>query len=97
VCIQKIEVWLSIESLENKIKLTISDTGTGIAQEVKSQLFTPFFTIKDSGQGLGLMLVHEIFTLQGFSYKLTNNENAVGASFEVTIPGANIPLDTTHK
>ncbi len=38
----------------------IEDSGIGISPEAQTQLFTPFFSTKANGQGLGLTLVHEI-------------------------------------
>ena len=42
---------------EADLVITVSDTGMGIPEEVKSKLFTPFFTTKSKGQGLGLAVV----------------------------------------
>ncbi len=39
---------------DNKIVVTVSDTGVGIPDEVKSKLFTPMMTTKAKGQGFGL-------------------------------------------
>lgn len=50
--------------------LTIEDSGPGIPPEARAQLFTPFFTTKANGQGLGLTLVHEILTRHGFEFSL---------------------------
>lgn len=52
------------------IEIEILDSGTGIDEQARSQLFTPFFTTKPQGQGLGLMLVREILTQHGFGYTL---------------------------
>jgi len=38
------------------VSLTISDTGTGMTEEVKSHVFEPFYTTKDAGEGIGLGL-----------------------------------------
>ncbi len=57
--------------LNSEIKqLTITDTGTGITAEQSEQLFTPFFSTKKDGQGIGLTLVREILTNHGFSFSL---------------------------
>jgi signal transduction histidine kinase len=41
-------------------EVRISDTGSGIAQELIDRVFDPFFTTKREGTGLGLTLSHEI-------------------------------------
>jgi two-component system nitrogen regulation sensor histidine kinase NtrY len=51
-------------------QLTIRDTGTGITAAQSEQLFTPFFSTKKDGQGIGLTLVREILTNHGFGFSL---------------------------
>ena len=50
--------------------LTIEDTGPGISTEAQANLFTPFFSTKPHGQGIGLTLVQEILAGHGFDYAL---------------------------
>jgi len=61
---------------------TIGDDGGGIPPEVQEQLFTPFFTSKENGQGIGLTLVQEILLGHGFDYSL---ESSVDGLTEFTI------------
>ncbi len=51
-------------------KLTISDNGKGISAEQSEQLFTPFYSTKKDGQGIGLTLVREILMNHGFEFSL---------------------------
>jgi nitrogen fixation/metabolism regulation signal transduction histidine kinase len=62
---------------EKKLILNIEDTGEGIPADVKPNLFTPFFSTKENGQGIGLTLIQEILTRHGFSFSLesTPGEN----------------------
>jgi two-component system, NtrC family, nitrogen regulation sensor histidine kinase NtrY len=48
----------------------IEDSGPGIADEAQANLFTPFFSTKPHGQGIGLTLVQEILSGHGFDYAL---------------------------
>ena len=50
--------------------LMIEDTGPGIAPEAQTNLFTPFFSTKPRGQGIGLTLVQEVLSGHGFDYAL---------------------------
>lgn len=55
--------------------LEIIDTGKGISKEVESRLFTPFFSTKPNGQGVGLMLVREVLQKHHCIFSLrTDNE-----------------------
>lgn len=51
-------------------QLVIRDTGNGIAKESEEHLFSPFYSTKKDGQGIGLTLVREILTNHGFEFSL---------------------------
>jgi nitrogen fixation/metabolism regulation signal transduction histidine kinase len=63
-------ITIRLNSRNGRPKLTIEDTGPGIASEAQRNLFTPFFSTKPHGQGLGLTLVQEILAGHGFDYTL---------------------------
>jgi signal transduction histidine kinase len=63
-------------------KLSISDTGAGISNEHAAQLFTPFFSTKRDGQGVGLTLVREILLNHEYVFSLKSGAPA-GAVFEI--------------
>jgi two-component system, NtrC family, nitrogen regulation sensor histidine kinase NtrY len=50
--------------------IEIEDSGPGIGDEARAHLFTPFFTTKQNGQGIGLTIVQEILRRHGFDYAL---------------------------
>jgi two-component system, NtrC family, nitrogen regulation sensor histidine kinase NtrY len=52
------------------LTVDIDDSGSGIAGEAQANLFTPFFSTKPNGQGIGLTLVREILGAHGFSHSL---------------------------
>ncbi|HEV2853315.1 MAG TPA: ATP-binding protein [Thermoanaerobaculia bacterium] len=62
--------------------LSIQDSGPGIPEDVRSLLFTPFFSTKRNGRGLGLTLVQEILSAHGFDFGLGPGEGG-GAEFRV--------------
>ncbi|MDE6695374.1 MAG: PAS domain-containing sensor histidine kinase [Muribaculaceae bacterium] len=51
-------------------KLVVTDNGPGISPEAADMLFTPFFTTKESGHGLGLLLVSEVLNAHGCRFSL---------------------------
>ena len=50
--------------------IEIEDSGPGISDDARPHLFTPFFTTKQNGQGIGLTMVQEILRRHGFTYSL---------------------------
>lgn len=50
--------------------LTIKNNGPGITEETKQKLFTPFFSTKKSGQGIGLMFVRDVLINHNFKFSL---------------------------
>ena len=72
-------------SLRDYICLEITDTGPGIPDEIIGQIFTPFFTTKDGGMGLGLSAVQRAVTLHGGEVRYVRPETG-GSKFIVLIP-----------
>ena len=66
----------------NATVLSIEDSGTGLSSEVHQNLFTPFFTTKAEGQGIGLTLIQEILTQHDFQFVLENVDGK-GARFSI--------------
>ena len=71
------------------VRLTVSDTGEGIAEEIIDDIFDPFFTTKpiDKGSGMGLSVVHGIMKAHDGMIKIYSRINE-GTSCECYFPGA---------
>ena len=67
------------------VLMTVSDTGTGIPDEIRPHIFEPFFTTKDQGKGtgLGLATVYGILKQSGGGVYL---DEAAGAKFSIYLP-----------
>lgn len=70
---------ISSKSLENKIRIIISDTGPGIDSSHIDKIFTPFSTTKKNGSGLGLNIVYNIVKEHGGDISLM--PDAAGCTF----------------
>jgi len=70
--------------------VTVSDTGSGISEEVRGRLFEPFMTTKKEGMGVGLSICRTIVEAHGGSIWAENNEGP-GATFAFTLPLAEAP------
>jgi len=78
---------ITLQCQKQRLELQVSDTGSGIAEENLEELFNPFFTTKEVGQGLGLGLsiCYRIVDDLGGSIRASNNP-AGGATFSVKLP-----------
>jgi len=58
-----------------RVLISVADNGPGISEEVKERIFTPFFTTKRGGSGIGLSLSRQIMRLHkgGIAFKSTPN------------------------
>ena len=73
------------------VRVTVSDTGHGIAPEVIDRIFEPFFTTKPAGRGtgLGLALVHSVVS-EHKGFIDVASELGRGTTFTVWIPRAHV-------
>ena len=81
------KIIIDCSKLEEVIKVEVSDTGTGIPEEIRANIFNPFFTTKENrnGGGLGLYIVYnEINKLNGGI--TVESEVGKGTTFTVLLP-----------
>jgi len=64
---------------KNPMQLVIEDDGRPIPAEIADQLFSPFFSTKKDGQGIGLTLTREILVNHGFDFSLITREDGLTA------------------
>ncbi len=69
------------------ITISVTDTGQGMAQDVKPHIFEPFFTTKKAGTGLGLSVVQHMIHAMG-GWVTVYSEQNLGACFRLYIPTA---------
>lgn len=81
-------VMVSVLREKNEVVLTVSDTGNGIDEAFREQIFEPFFRVDKSrsrelgGVGLGLVMVREVVRVHDGTIKVYTNKH-LGTTFEV--------------
>ncbi|MFO7970957.1 MAG: ATP-binding protein [Desulfobacterales bacterium] len=80
-----LDTWF--DSDNRQVVFSCKDTGPGIPESRRQDIFKPFFTTKEVGKGtgLGLYICHEIVRKHGGKLKLKDGDGS-GAVFEVTLP-----------
>ncbi len=88
-----IQVTLPIKP-QNRVKIVISDTGSGMSEEVASRIFDPFFTTKGVGEGtgLGLSVSYGIIESHG-GHIHVSSKLGEGTSFTVLLPIVQKPVN----
>lgn len=66
--------------------IEVVDNGAGISEMVSQKLFTPFFSTKANGQGLGLMLVSELLRRHGCGFSLRTDASDGLTRFVIRFP-----------
>ena len=69
-----------------EIVFAVSDSGPGIAPEMRTKIWEPFFTTRQRGTGLGLAIVRKRMEEAGGSARLGPSSNGKGATFELRVP-----------
>ncbi len=86
-------IMISIESFEFDrrpwIRITISDNGMGIPEDIQDKIFNPFFTTKPvgQGQGLGLAISYKIITDRHGGHFYCRSKSGEGSQFILELPG----------
>ena len=83
---KKGEVVVLLNERDGQAIISVRDTGTGIAPEIYSKLFTKFASKSEKGTGLGLFLAKNIVESHGGKIWAENNSDGMGATFTFTLP-----------
>ena len=67
------------------VSVSFADTGSGIAGEKVGQVFDPYFTTKETGSGLGLLIVHRIVREHGGEIEFESKEGE-GTTVTIYLP-----------
>ena len=70
---------------EDFVKISVIDRGYGLADDAEERLFTPFYTTKKEGMGIGLTVCHSIIQSHGGKMGFQRNPEG-GTIFEFTMP-----------
>ncbi|MFI5182372.1 MAG: sensor histidine kinase [Thermoanaerobaculia bacterium] len=76
------------------LAIAIEDDGPGVGPELLPKLFTPFFSTKESGTGLGLALVAKIAVLHAGEVSVGRSAALGGARFVLSVPRTPPPAST---
>jgi len=79
------EVVLEAKSVGPQIELAVSDSGPGVAPELRERVFEPFFTTRAEGVGLGLAIARQIVEAHGGRIEVGESSSG-GARFAVILP-----------
>ena len=90
-------VWVEGERTGSVVAIRICDTGPGVPERARSNLFQPFHgSTRQGGTGLGLAIAAEIVRAHGGDIRLADRAGA-GAVFEITIPDRPVSLDARRR
>ncbi|HET9911262.1 MAG TPA: response regulator [Anaerolineales bacterium] len=79
------ELRVDAHAVDHGVEITFQDTGSGIPEGHRNDIFEPFFSTKDGGTGLGLTVSYNIVTAHGGTLDLVNRPEP-GACFRLFLP-----------
>jgi signal transduction histidine kinase len=81
----RIVIHSDVDTAHHVSRLAVNDNGPGVAPELRDRVFTPFYTSKRNGTGLGLALVQKIIVFHNGRVAVSASPEG-GASFQITLP-----------
>lgn len=90
-------IWVEGERSGSVTAFRVCDTGPGVPERARDNLFLPFHgSVRSGGTGLGLAIAAEITRAHGGAIRLVDRSGA-GAVFEVTLPDRPVVLDSRRQ
>ncbi len=83
-------VYITLAEQNNHAVIEILDTGTGIPDSKLEEIFTPFYTTKETGIGLGLSICQKAIQDHGGGIEVSSTSD-LGTTFRITLPLVKIP------
>ena len=83
-------VTVTVSAHDECAAVTVADTGRGMTEQQRAQIFRPFYTTRSNGTGLGLSLVRRIID-EHYGRIDVQSEPGNGSTFEVLLPFAHVP------
>jgi len=79
-----VTIELSSDEGRDSLKILFHDEGSGIISNIRKEIFTPFFSTKAGGAGLGLSIVYKVITLHNGSVGVKSSRK--GTAVEIELP-----------
>ena len=78
-------LYIRAKNVENGVEIQFEDSGPGISEDLRNNIFEPFYSTKDGGTGLGLTVSYNIVTAHGGTLDLVDGKGT-GACFRLFLP-----------
>lgn len=79
------ELTIGTKPLNDRVEISVSDTGSGLTPEECERLFTPYYTTKQHGTGLGLAIVQSVVSDHGGKISVESTKDK-GTTFRIELP-----------
>jgi C4-dicarboxylate-specific signal transduction histidine kinase len=79
-------VAIRLDTTQSEVVVEVEDTGPGLSSDVRNRMFEPFYTTKERGTGLGLVVARSIIEEHAGSLVAAEALNGSGARFRITLP-----------
>lgn len=84
------QILITIESIDQCVRVAIHDSGEGVDVQVASRIFEPFFTTRENGVGMGLAVVKGLVEIADGEIDVRRSQELSGAEFHISFPLATL-------